>query len=1021
MGVPHDVRGKTVVLTGTFSKLKRADAEAALSALGAKISGSVSKKTDILFAGEKAGSKIDAANRLGVVVLNEDDLTAILSGSTTGAAPPAGTAPAASPFESLDAKQPPAALAAAIRALPWGSFDPDRHIVPLRRTLLAHESAQGITDAHREASAQIRPRAVLRHAHGHDAEVLWVELSPNGRHLATGSWVGADYDLGGVLQIWDVEVGRCVNRLRIRGGVGWPDRNRCVQWRPDGRRLGMSFDTNGVGSFDPFGDSGEPDSCAYVTNGWSRPPGYRWSPNSRDVFVSCWGPDESVGAMVSLIGRSPVPRWILPQSGDLLSWYSWPQADRLLVIDVQKDLLAISPKGTVVWQMKAIMPVEVLPGGAAFVMGPDETPYDVATGAKLPERPAVEAPEASETGVHIEAKSFSLTFRGADGAVLGRFAPAVESRGESPLGEAYADNRSLKSPIFPIDEARVAAALPEGIVVAEDATVEEIDGKIAWVVGNKWAWPWRWGPAVVYPDAASAARDPAAPASFKKRFAKVGAKKGAKAKGASATKKAPWPPPGGSIDDVIALVAPVLQAIQDRYHRSERRALFAERAAALGRLDAAEEALEGLGEWRDPWFAPYGYALAALAALSAGDLPAKQREKVRAWLEESQQLLPGATSRSPCRIEATLGAAWTLLGETERGEALLEKAISGIEPEVNANEHRVVVAIALIALGRRREAATILAGGQRAIDVFDMPAIAAPYAAHASPEELVFLVEQLREKGAHNEFALLDRGLDRLITLSAWDDAARWLDRFERLSVYRAKERLAAALLRSEERERSVGLLTSAVEGGALGLLPALARCAPEQAGALLEAAIPPRSDEGTRATAEAAAILGRIDIIERLEREPVRSDSSLQLGALAGLEPSDPSWEARFTKARSACTSVGSLSDLTKLAILSGRAELGAELLEAAVGAARESDASDIAYVSREMASVDLASAHRAWLAIPKGTRPHHLQPLLDACAARGLWAAVGDLLRQMPADLSGSLQQGMRLMLEASGRSGW
>lgn len=152
-----------------------------------------------------------------------------------------------------------------------------------------------------------------------------------------------------------------------------------------------------------------------------------------------------------------------------------------------------------------------------------------------------------------------------------------------------------------------------------------------------------------------------------------------------------------------------------------------------------------------------------------------------------------------------------------------------------------------------------------------------------------------------------------------------------------------------------------------------------------------------------------------------MRSDSSLQLGALAGLEPSDPSWEARFTKARSACTSVGSLSDLTKLAILSGRAELGAELLEAAVGAARESDASDIAYVSREMASVDLASAHRAWLAIPKGTRPHHLQPLLDACAARGLWAAVGDLLGQMPADLSGSLQQGMRLMLEASGRSGW
>ncbi|PWK14873.1 DNA ligase (NAD+) [Tumebacillus permanentifrigoris] len=63
--------GKTVVLTGTLQTMGRNDAKAKLESLGAKVTGSVSKKTDFVVAGEEAGSKLDKAQELGVTVLTE--------------------------------------------------------------------------------------------------------------------------------------------------------------------------------------------------------------------------------------------------------------------------------------------------------------------------------------------------------------------------------------------------------------------------------------------------------------------------------------------------------------------------------------------------------------------------------------------------------------------------------------------------------------------------------------------------------------------------------------------------------------------------------------------------------------------------------------------------------------------------------------------------------------------------------------------------------------------------------------
>ena len=74
----NELTGKTFVLTGTLQSMTRDEASDIIKSMGGKTSSSVSKKTSFVIAGENAGSKLDKAQDLGVIIMNEDEFLSMV-------------------------------------------------------------------------------------------------------------------------------------------------------------------------------------------------------------------------------------------------------------------------------------------------------------------------------------------------------------------------------------------------------------------------------------------------------------------------------------------------------------------------------------------------------------------------------------------------------------------------------------------------------------------------------------------------------------------------------------------------------------------------------------------------------------------------------------------------------------------------------------------------------------------------------------------------------------------------------
>lgn len=505
------------MLTGRFHDVSRADAKAGLEALGARVARSVSGDTDLVFrARDAAGGQSEEASRLGIPVHDEKALLALLAPradrATAAGVPPDGAAAGVfADHAVLASAADPEALLALLRGAEWAAFVSGRDLPPLRGRLQEWERTHGVTEAHRYATERLRGlgRTRLLHPFRHFTEIVDFAVSPCGRYVATGSWCGDDYDRGGVLQIWEIAAGRCVNVLdRIEGGVGWPEYDDTIQWSADSGRVGLAYHTNLIGVFDPFGGDGggdahaRPLASASVTDGGSRPPSWVLAPDGRSAFVDAESSCAVKGCVVPLAAGDLF--WLpayAPAGHPYLLAETLPaefgqQGDELWPDDVRwsrdGSRLIAHDAGT---KRRRAFAIDVR----------TKEMHPLTKEERREAEPWHGASAGSRTGqVRISGGGTGVTFRRADtGGVLSHFEFLREPPGPRAVEH---DHASGEDPVgFALDDDTWCAAFEEGVVIAPAGRAGDLDAVLAWSVDRRFAWPVRWGGLTVVPDAEEAA------------------------------------------------------------------------------------------------------------------------------------------------------------------------------------------------------------------------------------------------------------------------------------------------------------------------------------------------------------------------------------------------------------------------------------------------------------------------------------------------------------------------------------
>ena len=316
------ITGKTILFSGTFHGYSRKELEKLAISNGAILLNSVSHKLQLLIAGDDMGpAKYLKAGELDIPMISlYEFLTMIGEEKAKSSVSDQSKSATSSFFVEINPEDSEEKLLIALKSMQWENFEPLTQGYFLRDFLQKHENKHGVTQVHLFVSESIKKHLTLMHPYGHEERIDCSSVSPDKKYLATGS-VSEDYERGGVLQIWEIETGRVVNRLRIKGGVGWSDDYKAFEWHLSSQLLAMAFDTNGIGVLNPFQKKSEPQVYAYVTDGMDRPPYFTWSEDGTRIYIEyninsddytendmgCWILIENMVGDVAKYAKSGVP------------------------------------------------------------------------------------------------------------------------------------------------------------------------------------------------------------------------------------------------------------------------------------------------------------------------------------------------------------------------------------------------------------------------------------------------------------------------------------------------------------------------------------------------------------------------------------------------------------------------------------------------------------------------------------------------------------------------------------------